>query len=604
VFTALHPLLLWGATAVAVPILIHLLLRQRPRPRPWAAMRWLLAAAQAAQRRYRLTNLLLLLLRCLIILLIALAIARPTIAGIGGGERLVLIIDRSASMGARGNDPGPLAIAKAALSRLETSYHTVVVAAVADKVEAVANGSLPDALALIAKLEASDLPGGLDRAIVGINADTITSLTGTAADVVLISDFQQDDGDQLSALLRPRVRSLARWRVGSPCSNALITGVDRLDDLRPGQPSELVVRVMGSPRTILVAADDGPFLPVSGSVSGGRVRIATPPLNAGDHRILVKLEDDGLAYDNLLELPVSVRPSVPVLMIADGADFLTAALRADENVLSYRAVHPAQFPAEQLPARGLVAMRAAVADGARLRDWVVAGGVLWGAYSLFDGDPALRSLIAGVSPTGANRAGGEYATADQELNEVMHLANRPTVPAFTLPPTAEVQLTAGDAPLVAALPCGRGWVIVELTALAPANDTSLVGRGTLPIWVHRLARAYTARLGAPRFWQAGLATPQTEHLTRSGRAMAVTAGEPLLLSPGAWQSDNGPVVVLPNISEGQLEKAAPTTSVASLDAALPSRPGIDWGLPLAIAALLVALAEGLVAAWAGRAYGR
>ena len=59
--TALHPLLLWGASAIAVPILIHLLLRQRPRPRPWAAMRWLLAAAQAAQRRYRLTNLLLLL---------------------------------------------------------------------------------------------------------------------------------------------------------------------------------------------------------------------------------------------------------------------------------------------------------------------------------------------------------------------------------------------------------------------------------------------------------------------------------------------------------------------------------------------------------------
>ena len=61
----LHPFLLAGLAAVTVPILIHLLLRQRPRPRPWAAMRWLLAAAQQASRRYRLTNFLLLLLRIL-----------------------------------------------------------------------------------------------------------------------------------------------------------------------------------------------------------------------------------------------------------------------------------------------------------------------------------------------------------------------------------------------------------------------------------------------------------------------------------------------------------------------------------------------------------
>src|SRR5580700_10088642 len=119
-------------------------------------MRWLLAAAQAAQRRYRLTNLLLLLLRCLIVLLLALAIARPTVAGIGGGERLVLIIDRTASMGARGNDPGPLAIAKASLSKAELGYRTVVVVAVSDKVEALASSSPSEALAAIARLEASE----------------------------------------------------------------------------------------------------------------------------------------------------------------------------------------------------------------------------------------------------------------------------------------------------------------------------------------------------------------------------------------------------------------------------------------------------------------
>ena len=82
------------------------------------------------------------------------------------------------------------------------------------------------------------------------------------------------------------------------------------------------------------------------------------------------------------------------------------------------------------------------------------------------------------------------------------------------------------------------------------------------------------------------------------------AGETLLLAPGAWTSPTGPVVVLANAAEGRLGKDAPTGSVATLAAALPERPGIDWGLPLLIAALLVAVGEGLVAAWAGRAYGR
>lgn len=602
-FTALHPWLLWGTAAVAVPVLIHLLLRQRPRPRPWAAMRWLLAAARAAQRRYRLTNLLLLLLRCLIVLLVALAVVRPSIAGIGGGERLVVVVDRTASLGPRGAEPGPLAAAKAALLRAELPYRAVVVAAVADEVEVVADGSPAAALEALGRLEASELPGGLDRAATGPLAERLAALIGAAADVVLVSDFQQDHGERLAALLRPRCRSLARWGVGRPCANALVGGVEDQGDLLPGRPGELTVRVVGAIRGATMAVDDGAFLAAAEAGPGGALRLATPPLPAGDHLLHLRLEDEALAYDNRLDLPVTVRPAVSVLAVQEGADFLGAALAADTNTLAFHAVRPSQFGDEPLPARGLVALRAPMNDGPRLAEWVLGGGVVWAQLAALREDQALRGLVAGLAATGRPVPGGPFASGEQDVDEVLGLARRETVPGFTLPPRAEPVLRAGAAPLVVAVPAGRGWAIVELDDLA--GDAVFQSRGTTPLWVSRVARRYTARLDAPRFWQAGLPAAEAISLRRGGLAAALKPGDPLLLAPGVWQVEGGgALVVLPNREEGRLSQVLPAGCVARLDAALPRRPGLDWGLPLAFAALLVALGEGLLAAWAGRTYGR
>ena len=212
-FSALHPLLLWGVAAVAAPILIHLLLRQRPRPRAWAAMRWLAAALREAQRRYRLTNLLLLLLRCLVVALAALAVARPNLAGLGSGGRLVLVVDTTASMGGRGDDLGPLAAAKTALAEARLADRIAVVA-VSDRARLIAEGSAVEARDAVGRLEAEPLPGGVDRAAdAEAGADLMATLTPDS-DVVVISDFAQDDGALLDQALVDRCRSHARWQVG------------------------------------------------------------------------------------------------------------------------------------------------------------------------------------------------------------------------------------------------------------------------------------------------------------------------------------------------------------------------------------------------------
>ncbi len=64
-----------GAGAVTVPIIIHLLNRRRYKIVTWAAMRFLLAAQKQNSRRLRIEQLLLLIVRCLLVALLLLAMA-------------------------------------------------------------------------------------------------------------------------------------------------------------------------------------------------------------------------------------------------------------------------------------------------------------------------------------------------------------------------------------------------------------------------------------------------------------------------------------------------------------------------------------------------
>jgi hypothetical protein len=229
---------------------------------------------------------------------------------------------------------------------------------------------------------------------------------------------------------------------------------------------------------------------------------------------------------------------------------------------------------------------------------------LWSQLDLLRDDQALRTLVGGLGVEETPRAGGPYRSGEQDLDEVLAIGRRDSVPTVTLPATARTLLWAGEAPLVVVLPAGAGFVIVELTDLQPPGDESLRARGTVPLWVSRTARRITAALSAPAYWQAGQPAPADASLRRGATAVTVKAGEPLLLAPGTWQrDDHRAVVVLPSRHEGQLQQESPRGAVRTLAEALPERPGSDWGLPLAIAALLIAITEGLIAAWAGRTYG-
>src|SRR4051794_29560690 len=111
--TLLAPAALWALLAVPAIFILYLI-QSRYRPQVVASlMLWKRMArdleAEASWRRPRWD--LLLALQLLVALLVALALARPVVLG-SGGERLVVVLDTSASMAARDVQPNRFSAAR------------------------------------------------------------------------------------------------------------------------------------------------------------------------------------------------------------------------------------------------------------------------------------------------------------------------------------------------------------------------------------------------------------------------------------------------------------------------------------------------------------
>ncbi|MFD2936446.1 BatA domain-containing protein [Spirosoma flavum] len=72
-----EPFLLWGALAVAIPMVIHFWHQKQGKPLPWAATQWLIEKQQQQSRGLRLDNIPLLIIRCLLLVLLAILLAQP-----------------------------------------------------------------------------------------------------------------------------------------------------------------------------------------------------------------------------------------------------------------------------------------------------------------------------------------------------------------------------------------------------------------------------------------------------------------------------------------------------------------------------------------------
>ncbi len=219
-FAFLNPFLLWGVALASIPIIVHLLHKRRYQEVEWAAMRFLMQAAQKNSRRIRLEQLLLLVVRILILMFLVFALAQPFFESLQKKQSTdqptlrVIVIDTSYSMGQRNGQFVMLDKAKSIanqivettrpgdalqLVRISESFPQAIVQQPAYKTEQI----LKEIEQLLLTEEQGDISATLQ---------TITEMTQKKeklphTEIYFVSDFQRESWLPASSAQQQRIRN-------------------------------------------------------------------------------------------------------------------------------------------------------------------------------------------------------------------------------------------------------------------------------------------------------------------------------------------------------------------------------------------------------------
>ncbi len=239
----LAPLMLLGALAVSVPLVLHFFYKARHRPLPWAAMEFLRQSIEQTSRRLKFQELILLALRCLALILLALALARfsfSTGARSGRGESVaaVFVFDTSYSMGAKDQDKNRLDRAKeAALSIIDSlpRNSSVQVYTCTDRTAQLpfTPTNLDQARNVVKGIELTSLTGDILPGLIEGDA-ALDRAEGTNKELYIFSDLQKNGWERQAAALKEKAKEIQKRatliivRCGNPdrpVNNVLVSDI-------------------------------------------------------------------------------------------------------------------------------------------------------------------------------------------------------------------------------------------------------------------------------------------------------------------------------------------------------------------------------------------
>lgn len=445
----LHPGLLFGAAAAALPVILHFLSRRRVRRERFSDLRFLAQAQSRQARSLGVRRWLLLLLRVLALLAIVGGTAGPRWGGLAestGAGSFLFVVDASASAGARRGAgtvlDGELADAAAMIRQLPSGA-TVQVIAAGGRTEALFGDWLPAgeaAAGALAGLTAGE--GAFDLAAVLREATRQAARApGAPVDLVLLGDLQGVAADPAAleaagALRRARAtRFLLREVVPDGGAQGGVVEVrPPARALRPGETAPVQATVVpartGQPftleldgRAVAEAVATGP----AGQPQTISFAVAVP--GPGLHAGWVRKESDVMPADDRRPFVLSVPAGIPVALVhgpdrpGDGA-----AGRGGWRFLA-EALAPGGAP-------GPFSVRPQVSD-------LVTTGELASAAVVALVDPEPLGRAAQEALTGRLRAGGGVLLAAADPLTVSYL-NASLLPALGLAAGAQPRAATGE----------------------------------------------------------------------------------------------------------------------------------------------------------------
>jgi len=380
----LHFAMIGGVAAVSVPIIIHLISKHRHRRIRWGAMQFLLASVQRSSRRIKLQQLILLIIRCLILALVAIALMRPFFNVLARGRPdvrtdMVILLDNSMSMGYGAEK---LSVASRAarladrLMGLLKSGDTITIIAVEKKPRRITDSPLFDvdkARKLLKDVRPSAGPARFFDSL--LEALRILETThNPRREVFIVTDMQAHEWtlneDALWQTIQDRLKDatprpslfLLNVQEGTRANRAITQLSLPPLVLTPGRTAQFTARVANlSPDPVqafkVEILLDGKLLEerlldLKASESA-EVSFSHRFTKPGWYVVSTKIPSDSLPTDNVRNLTVQVKSSVPVLMIEEKEkEYLTLALApTDEgDVSSVKLTHiqPSNLPTEAL----------------------------------------------------------------------------------------------------------------------------------------------------------------------------------------------------------------------------------------------------------------
>jgi hypothetical protein len=604
----LAPLFLLGATAVALPVIFHLIRRTTRQKTVFSSLMFLVPTPPRLTRKSRLEHLLLLALRCLVLCLLALAFARPFFKQpvsddqSSAGRRVLILVDRSASMRRAGLWSAAQARVKDALARttpadrvaISTFDRTVTPLFSFEEWSAAAPG---ERVALASRRLADTSPGWGDTRlaaalIAGAEALTDTSGPQTAGhrQIILVTDLQEgshlnplegydwpkgvevlvepvqpSSGNNAGVELAAESEEASRQVVPTVRVRVMNTADSKREQFQVGWAQAGGPDFLGAPQTVYVPA--------------GQSRMVTlaVPTNKCDQ---IRLRGDDEGFDNTAFLVVPETPRTSVLYFGKDPEkdarqprfFLQRALQETRRqAVRLVPCAPGQpIPADELKAAPLLVVADPLPDdqSRALRQQVLAGKTLLMALRDPAAGPCLGTLLDVSDLVLAEAASGSYcllteidfrhplflAFADPRFSDFtkIHFWKHRRLSGTAIPGARTLAHFDNGDPALVEVPVGRGRILVLTAGWQPSDSQFALSTKFVP-WIYSLLDFAGAATSAPAQYHVGDVVPlpattgtETKMTIRlpDGSQEAVPAGQTNFaktISPGVYQVTSGDV---------------------------------------------------------------